>query len=763
MEGTLIFNGKSLQVRCKAKKGKETIFNLKQESLSASIQQKLKQSPSNLNTQSVEVEFGTNGQPSSVRFPGESEMTNSAAIKGDFHNPYNFVPALPRSTVQGDLQDHLPVGHHTYSPEYWSGVISVKLTTEKPLLLHDAANMKLAANGHKTFPVRRGADGRPYLAPTSVKGMLRSAYEMVTNSRLGVFIGHGDCLAYRNPPSPGGKNKPKLVPARVEAKADGTGLVLRMLRYDTLKNYGYAVKLPRYSQSKKLDKGASQSALRYKSGDLPQHGDKVWVNHNAEGYAQEIHPWQEQMPDRSEVWKVGWVCVSGANMNNKKNERVFIEGVNDRRITLDDTHHEQWRQLIGNYKQVNQRALKKRQEKNQRYDAYLGDKPGETAWSQHIWQEDSEKLLPGTLCYVMLDDRGEVTAMAPVTIPRQLYVASPESLVDDSLKPAAAMSELSPSDRVFGWVNQGGNGAYRGQLRVASVCCEREDSIEVLEPPVPLAILSSPKPEQARFYVAADRQGNPLAPTDKAGGYAARHGIRGRKVYPHHPKLDFQEWQRTAKEQDDQNCSIEGWVKHGTLFTLKLEVTNLSSVELGALLWLLTLEEGHYYRLGAGKPLGFGSVWLAVDWENSRLCQGEQWQAFYGSLLSELPSGDEAQNCIETYRRAFCQAYGQGKAFDEVPLIKAFRQAAQGFQDLPIHYPRVRSEKKRNDKEDHPIFEWFGDNEKSNQDTPGLKLALPALWNEVGLPYRPLGDRSPSDRSGSSGQKKKWQGGKLWR
>jgi CRISPR-associated protein (TIGR03986 family) len=756
MEGTLVWNGKSLQVCYKSKKGKDTTVNPKQDVLSSAIQQKLKNSPTDLHQQLVELELGINGQPFQIRLKGEDEIqaeiisaeTVSPQATGDFYNPYNFVPALPRKMIQGDLQDHLPVGHHAYFSEYWSGTISVKLTTEKPLLLHDAAKVKAAENGHKTFPIRCGADGRPYLAPTEVKGMLRSAYEIVTNSRLSVFVNHGDCLAYRNPPSPGDKDKPKLIPARVEAKSDGKGLFLKLLKYDDLANYGYAVKLPRYNTSSASDKGESQTALRYGNREIPRHGDKVWVDHNAKGIAQAIHRWQEQPPTNPGNWRIGWVCVTGANMNTKKYERVFISGKSDRRIDLEDTHHQLWRQLICNYKQVNQRALKKREERNQSYDDYLGGKPGETAWSHHIGQENSEELKPGALCYVTLNSQGAITALAPVTIPRQLYLVSPEELLDDSLKPATQLQDLSPGDRVFGWVNQKGSGAYKGQLRLTSVQCEKDDAIEILNPPVSLAILSSPKPEQARFYIAKDNQGNPLAGGDKKSeGYGSNHSIRGRKVYPHHQKLEPREWNRTGNEnKDDQNCSIEGWVKPKTPFALTLEVTNLSSVELGALLWILTLPEGHYHRLGAGKPLGFGSVCLEIDWEHSRLCQGEQWQAFYGSLMASLPQKLDAQNCIETYKDAFCTAYGQNQQFDEIPLIKAFCQAAQGFKDMPIHYPRLHHEKKDQSKgEDYPIFEWFGENESLNQENPGLKLALPALWNETGLPYQPV--------STSNGQK----------
>jgi CRISPR-associated protein (TIGR03986 family) len=665
-----------------------------------------------------------------------TQKTNQPS-QPSFHNPYNFVPALPRSEkVTGtELGDHSPVGHHAYLSDHWTGKISVTLKTKTPLLINDAANVSIE-NEHKTFSVRLGADQRPYLAPTSIKGMLRSAYEIVTNSRLSIFAGHEDRLAYRNPPSPsGGKdvNKPKLIPAIViKSKSDNT-LLFRILQYEKLSNYGYSIRLPRYPEN----------PLKYSGtgNQLPEHGDKVWVTHTAKGVADRIYPWSQEAPEKDSDWKIGWVCITGRNINNKRYERVFIKSNNDREIPITDEHVTFWKQLICNYKKANERALKKRAKRNQSYKDYLGSSVGETSFSRHIGEDNTEVLKIGTLCYLTLNKQGQIMTLSPVTISRQLHSSSPDSLLDDSLnlKPAISLEQLSPVDRVFGWVNQKGSGAYKGQLRVETVQCESGNAIEILNPPVSLAILSSPKPEQARFYVSQDQRGNPLSEAGKAMSYSAERGIRGRKIYPHHTKgLNFKEWQRTNNEKDEQNFSVQGWVKQGVSFTFTIDVINLSSIELGALLWILDLGDNYYHRLGAGKPLGFGSVGVKVNWDKTNLYQGQQWANFYDSLNSFLPKQTGFLSCIDLYKKEFRQLYGPKQDFESNPIIQAFCQAAQGFQDdLPIHYPRLEVEKRKNDKEDHPVFDWFRENESLNQDIPGSKLALPALWQEVGLPYDP--------------------------
>ena len=50
------------------------------------------------------------------------------------------------------------------------------------------------------------------------------------------------------------------------------------------------------------------------------------------------------------------------------------------------------------------------------------------------------------------------------------------------------------------------------------------------------------------------------------------------------------------------------WVRPRTVFEVTIRVDGLVRAELGALVWLLTLPDGHALRLGGGKPLGFGAV-----------------------------------------------------------------------------------------------------------------------------------------------------------
>ncbi len=371
---------------------------------------------------------------------------------------------------------------------------------------------------------------------------------------------------------------------------------------------------------------------------------------------------------------------------------------------------------------------------------------------------------PGLLCYARvqkINGTFNVFALYPVMISRELYEKSPTELLPASLHPAVDRNSLSPAERVFGWVGE--KQAFKGQLRVGPATCNQgSQAIESLgNDGFPLAILGQPKPEQALFYCAKDKQGNPLPTgTQKKNGYQnPAQGLRGRKFYPHHAHLVnnaywsgvaanmggpfvvngqsyYYESRRPNDSRDNQNRSIKGWIKPNQSFTFDIQVTNLSKIELGALLWLLNLGDGYCHRLGGGKPLGFGSVKLSI--QGLELYNGQGWREFYKSLLN--PSVSPAnmidsiqsmifQQVVADYHNAVVTSYdGNNLQFHDASFIKAFLNSARGFGNLPMHYPRTTQKPNPDGKG----YEWFVENDRHS------RRPLPALAdNNPSLPYSP--------------------------
>ncbi|MUN41083.1 TIGR03986 family type III CRISPR-associated RAMP protein [Actinomadura litoris] len=664
-----------------------------------------------------------------------------------FLNPYTFVPAFSREGMTGSFADAVPQGADRLHEENWTGTIGVRLTVRTPLLLLDTArahNTPGAEEGHLTYPVLL-RDGRPHLPATALKGMLRTAYEAITNSRFGVFNGHDDPLGWRRIADDARYMRP------VRVGADGR----------TLEFWG-AVKLSSYRD---------RPGPRYSPKRPPEHGDRVWVKTRRGKNTEEVTDIRPYSGSRPGGWVEGYVFITGQNAEKKLDERVFIKQ-NPNRVKLTDELRERWDALMEHHRRHEQ-------------DIETG---GELDISPHRNNEDRRRLTPGTFCWAYMPT-GRIEALYPVMIPRDLASASPAELVPPKVEPAPSFRDLSPADRVFGWVAQEGSGtrpaAYRGRVRVNGVTCVTAPGQAVRRFPgdgLPLSILAQPKPTQGRFYLSEsaaepDRPIKDGTPKNEVHRDPDR-ALRGRKVYWHHRRAATAEsyWNETEStgdptqelidgelyreyrrpnapaderltrdgtafqttgepQRDKQNRSVRGWIAEGTEFTFGIGVRDIPEVELGALLWLLTLGDDHHHRLGLGKPLGFGSVRLSLDPRETKLHTGAQWSEYYRDLAGELPD-PSAETVVENCVRAFEREAANQPGF--ATIEGAFRAAAQGRADLPVHYPRARPKGLRAPRTPpNPAGEsyaWFTANEKVKDGSvaPDRGRSLPSAGDPRG-------------------------------
>ena len=710
-----------------------------------------------------------------------------------FHNPYAFVPSPPRQKAiqeggfAGDF-DPLKCGldHASLKPNLWTGHIPIKLTTVTPLVLLKTDGEDRDTTQHQTYDVL------DYLPESSLRGMLWSTYEVVTNSRYGCFS-NSDRLAYRMRP----QEALDLIPAIIENGTGPSGLAARLYTGTstptTQRPNGpmYAAMLTLYHAHPTTCHGGIPKTGEVVNAEIVRHRHR-------RGYffwkAIQVCPLTASLTPSgapSAKFITGSVFITNQNMRNKHDERIFF---NPQSNAFDITNgvKDAWRMRIQSYREAHSdnEIFGRPGAHNQPWKK-IGNNPGDTAWSPHqyqdsehrsVWRKDPHgratthdalELQPGDMVYARceFDSAGniiDVTDLFPVMISRELYANSPAGLLDSSLKPASSRKKLSPADRLFGWVpqGQGSDEGYKSRIRVV---CEESPRPEIVERfnggNLPLTILGQPKPAQGRFYVADD-QGGPQHKVDKTdAGYDASQGksLRGRKQYWHHAGLEahqqayppakdywhpsvedrtqvkrdgrYQEYRRPNKngqqQKDPQNRSIKGWIKPDTKFKVSLYVQNLQPEEVGALLWLLSLPKGHYFKLGYGKPLGFGSVRLEVDNGVLPLGTGDDWKKYYATLDMAPPATlDEQQRnqCIQAFQASLEAAYNTNLSFDDLPFITDFLQILKGpIDDSPIHYPRLD----RKPTPEGENFRWFTENEQNFQD------ALPDVTDSEGLPYEP--------------------------
>ena len=693
-----------------------------------------------------------------------------------FHNPYNFVP-FGSVVTKGLLDQRKPPGHSAYKTGFFEGSIEIELEAVSPLLLFDPAEVTVK-NEHKTLDLLTTSDDKPILRPTSLKGALRAAYEAITCSRLGVLDERYETPLARRMDASDGLS---MVPARISP----CGQKLELYRgehscnpiwdpkgrkgkgsWKIPKNIMYAAWLPMYkaSSSKTCTKGPiiGKHAVKYPGGGIPEHGDEVrcWltlVNKGRYKYWRVTHicPIDSDIPKAfppESQSKTGFVCRTNQNIKQKHDERVFFSFNGPDTVCLKQEWRDKWKQLVRDYQDIHESDLdaRKNHKPKQCPDAYLGGEPGKTAWSRHVYEDSDLELKPDDLCYARVDDKGDIIGLYPVMISRELAKKAPYSdLLDKQFLPPDSKAKFSPADRVFGWVRQEKNedtsstNAYKGHLRIRKVQCitPGEDAIHRFDKAnpkysLPLAILSSPKPQQALFYASG------------ASTYDVETKLSGRKFYLHHsvsqdywnadeamndakkhsppePQSEYREYIRwngkdakgkPIQQRDKQNASIRAWVKPKTKFKAEIRFDNLNTAELGALLWLCSLDKEYHLKVGAGKPLGFGSVTtklVKVEIRNHAALQNEYANLIPANGNSAITDVSKAEVCfIESFKKALCTDVN---SFEDHDVIKAFLAIAHGPCDqAPVHYPRQQFAPDPKGEN----FKWFEKNKKNKKPLP---------------------------------------------
>lgn len=186
-------------------------------------------------------------------------------------------------------------------------------------------------------------------------------------------------------------------------------------------------------------------------------------------------------------------------------------------------------------------------------------------------------------------------------------------------------------DNIFGYVKdqkqpKNGKQAVAGRVYFTDATfVSTKSELWVSQDPITPKILASPKPTTFQHYLVQDRERGHNPDSRRTLAHYGTSSpedtvIRGHKLYWHkkgttqqeieeHPDSSVADWSK-----DTQHTQIRP-VNPGVIFAFRIYFENLDSVELGALLWVLTLpaQEGdkrYRHKLGMGKALGMGSVYI---------------------------------------------------------------------------------------------------------------------------------------------------------
>lgn len=697
-----------------------------------------------------------------------------------FLNPYNFVRPLPKPTSEPSTREGqllwrcTPPPHDRYSG--LSGEIECILEAAIPIFVSDPEYSE--NGGHKTHHFFN-VGGQDVIPSSSLRGSIRSVFEIVTNSCFGVF--ESKRLSFRE----NANNARGLIPAILLHDHVNNRWIAKLLTGNRNKdNSLYAAWVPQYRRNNGnvslngVQHGHECHAIlqlkEYQRGRLKFTYWEVSEIHPSEGALRQLQ--------EGEIKAQGVLCITNQNINRKHDERFFFTTADlDTYLVSDDNRYLVPENVILRYNEslqetrdfhadaISERGATAAQVvRNGRDSEYAFSRHLLDSWDQVVISPKNPLFTTEGFhypIYVRIND-GKIDYIAPVAIPRVPEARSLEEVLKeegfDHLLPATSWKELSPADRLFGWVNPKGDEAkdlrtpvaYAGRVQFSHAHVIDHDG-KVLKKPsqllesLTLSILSAPKPTTTRFYIDP-QDGIPTSintglhngeerPSDQNLRYGRRGNmLRGRKVYRHHGN-SFNLTESKAhppNNRSDQNRTIVGAHPPQTRYSFKISFENLEKVELGALLWTLQLIDDSsnaqgYHRIGYGKPLGFGSVKITIKSLSIR----NNRQRYLSTLTEEstyFEASDHIPNLTSQFRTHFVKLYDQhadaNRFYELQNIMDLMILLSEPSTNISIHYPRTNPIRDPQGKN----FEWFVANNRH------AKLLLPYPQDDdEGFPYIP--------------------------
>ena len=333
---------------------------------------------------------------------------------------------------------------------------------------------------------------------------------------------------------------------------------------------------------------------------------------------------------------------------------------------------------------------------------------------------------PSFLAYILVskDLSGDETVdtIVPISIGRDAYALSPLTVARRAnVAPPQNLSELSPADRLFGFVAHCDNmsqkteekssltPSFKGRIFVTKV--DYAGGGGVANPStLRLRPLLSPRPSSARRF---------LTRTNGANLNSVRIKVRRDQYFSHDPEqslgataypVDRNAWEsvdkktgfpekalKRASDSLKTTSEVKKYVKAGTKFDATMRFEALTEFELAWLLWILDSanlvpraerqkpmssapsDKVGYLRLGTGKPLGLGVVQIDLSPNGFQASETIGGNTGTPSLFSAYT---ELTGCLGTVVTTTDPAQFQvPKHYLKTPWVDAFQRSCFGYDD----------------------------------------------------------------------------------
>lgn len=605
-----------------------------------------------------------------------------AEDKSVFLNPYNFI-----SFPQKKAEAYTDTDKHT-------GVIEYTITTKTPLFIPNSSSDKAfkeseTVTDHKSYDFfsYTNLDSKktyeneyhlPVIPGSEMRGVVRNAYETLTDSCMGLL---------NEEEHPVKRSAERFKPALLYRKNEK----LVLYEADSFR-IGEVIKKISESTEFKQYRNGSEVYFEDTNGDK----NKIVEKTSPGKYAQKGYLLK---------WGMG-VKKARYHVLVAKNE---IRGISFNREEVES----KLMTIVRSYM----------------------DQPAVSVDNMGAYKEyadDLQEFLKGNMPYFpvnysVLD--GQTVYLAPATYSKEVYNNTIGKLAGEF---APCKNNFCPACDLFGHIGKNNETSKSSKIRFTDLYVTEEKKPEeyreyYLKNKVTLQTLGGPKLGNVDFYLK-----KPKNATFWTYDYYVVNGkiqikdgeLRGRKYYWHHPQVHLEEAEATRL-----NKTVRP-LKKDVEFRGKLYFESISEKQLRQLIWILNSgSEELGLKLGAGKPLGLGSISCVVNQVQERKINLTGGSLEYS--VEEIPFDGI------TYEQAEFSGYVK----EEFYKIAGLNSVPK---DMQITYPRTLEQKDGKMKEG---FKWFGKNHWSiskkrtgviPEDRKDMEIlrTLPALTSpNVGLPY----------------------------
>lgn len=637
-----------------------------------------------------------------------------------FYNPYQFVPVDTRKakeTVAYPKQkDGLKTNdNHFARHDYWrkdgfSGRICCSLKILTPTVIGamqhqgeppDEKKNKLGKPG--TVDPYLDVNGKPAIPGSSLRGMIGSIAETLSQSTLRVLIseGHGE-YSVRKPAkaSEAEDHEKPMKHMGILLKRENGYEIYPLVDDDKFKAYSIGDYL-----DKRDDEDKERREWREKEIKLLKTENCFQYHHN-----QKFDSW------RSHPKGVYYIRGKIKGMPSKRRENFipwdgeFNRGFVPVAEGCVKTFETILRTLYSTYK--------KEEKKNHQLlpKGYNNEK------RQQCWESaDKPVVWDGDLVYYR-EDNGVIVEISYSSIwrravPGDIHEAFTNTAGENSIPWNSKREELTPAEALFGVVEDKPDTEKRGGARNLASRVRFSDAtttskIGLEEQSVTLKILNSPKPPSPAMYFCD--AGKEHIEKTRLDMHKNGNGTpNGRKHYlPHKAALPEytdgkpeKPWE-SRQPEDRPHMRLKCWpIPAGdeVKFSFDIHFENLSQQELGLLLTALQpngKEKPFIHRIGLGKPIGLGHVEIT-----DACCELISRQQRYS--ISGLKTGryqpwkDEVDTTLVDQ--------------DALAELTSLADPAR-LEDWPVCYPfdQIKEPKQQPHNEDKS-YRWFTENERVNQ------------------------------------------------